>query len=177
MNEQRKLLVLTAVGSDRPGLVSELSKLIHERGANIEDSRMAVLGGEFALVMLISGGSDAMEQIQTASGPVGDRLNLSLFFKETAPAQPKQALLYRLRVTGLDHPGIVQRVSGVLSRFEINVAALDTAVVHAPMTGTPTFVLRADIDIPPSVPVSKAREALLDACVEQNLDCVLEPRL
>lgn len=177
MTENKRLVVLTAVGSDRPGLVSELSTLIHDHGANIEDSRMAILGGEFALVLLFSGTADAVREVQRASAPVGDRLGLSLFFKQTAASAPKQALAYRLRVSGLDHPGIVQRVSTVLSRFDINVASLDTAVVHAPMTGTPTFVLEADIDVPPTVPVTEAREALLTSCAEANLDCVLEPRL
>lgn len=171
------MVVLTAVGSDRPGLVSQLSTLIHEHGANIEDSRMAVLGGEFALVLLFSGSAAAVAEVQQASAETGDRLGLSLFFKQTAPSAPKQALAYRLRVSGLDHPGIVQRVSNVLSRFEINVISLDTSIVHAPMTGTPTFVLKADIDVPPTVPVTKAREALLTSCAEANLDCSLEPRL
>jgi glycine cleavage system regulatory protein len=36
-------VVLTAVGRDHPGLVHGLSAMIHEVGANIEDSRMAIL--------------------------------------------------------------------------------------------------------------------------------------
>lgn len=173
----KNLVVLTAVGHDRPGLVSELSTLIHDKGANIEDSRMAVLGGEFALVMLYSGSADAVAEVETASKELSERLGLSFFFKPTDAGHPRDSLAYRLQVSGHDHPGIVQRVSSVLSRFEINVASLDTAVVHAPMTGTPTFVLKAEIDIPAAVPLTKAREALTTACEAANLDCVLEARI
>lgn len=173
----KNLVVLTAVGSDRPGLVSELSTLIHDKGANIEDSRMAVLGGEFALVLLFSGNADAVAEVEAESAKLSERLGLTFFFKATEAGRPKDSLAYRLRVSGHDHPGIVQRVTSVLSRFEINVASLDTAVVHAPMTGTPTFVLKAEIDIPSSVPLTKAREALTTACEAVNLDCVLEARL
>src|SRR5262245_30460436 len=34
---EKSYLVLTAVGPDRPGIVSELSALIHRAGANVED--------------------------------------------------------------------------------------------------------------------------------------------
>ncbi len=173
----QKLVVLTAVGADRPGLVSALSALIHDHGANIEDSRMAVLGGEFAIVLLFSASPEAAAKLSAAKVKLGEQLGLTLFCRETQANEPKQRLAYRLQVTGLDHPGIVQRVSQVLSSFEINVATLDTSVVHAPMTGTPTFVLRADIDLPPEVVVNEVREALIAACVEDNLDCVLEARV
>ena len=46
-------LVLTALGPDRPGLVRELSEFVAERGVNIDDSRMAILGAEFGGVALV----------------------------------------------------------------------------------------------------------------------------
>ncbi|HHH30681.1 MAG TPA: glycine cleavage system protein R, partial [Polyangiaceae bacterium] len=60
----KQLEVITAVGSDRPGLVSALSRLIHEANANLEDSRMAVLGGEFAIVVLYSGDEAAVAKVK-----------------------------------------------------------------------------------------------------------------
>ena len=54
MDGDRRYVVLTAVGPDRPGLVNQLSSLIREAGASIEDSRMAILGGEFAMILLVS---------------------------------------------------------------------------------------------------------------------------
>ncbi|HDO34642.1 MAG TPA: glycine cleavage system protein R, partial [Chromatiales bacterium] len=49
------LLVVSALGQDRPGIVNELSLAILNCGCNIEDSRMTVLGGEFAVILLVSG--------------------------------------------------------------------------------------------------------------------------
>src|SRR3954467_5650695 len=56
----KSYLVLTAVGADRPGLVSEISSLVLAAGANLEDSRMAIPHGEFALLLLVSGDEPAM---------------------------------------------------------------------------------------------------------------------
>ena len=51
MDEQ---LVITALGDDRPGIVDELSNALFKHKLNIEDSRMSVLGGEFAVLLLVA---------------------------------------------------------------------------------------------------------------------------
>ena len=40
--------VISTIGHDRPGLVSDITAIANEHQLNIEDSRMTVLGGEFA---------------------------------------------------------------------------------------------------------------------------------
>ncbi|MBZ0186776.1 MAG: hypothetical protein K8F91_11050, partial [Candidatus Obscuribacterales bacterium] len=45
MNNQ---LLVTAVGEDRPGIVARVTEVLSGHGANLEASRMAILGGEFA---------------------------------------------------------------------------------------------------------------------------------
>ena len=50
----RKNFVLTLTGADRIGIVESLTKVLLDRGGNVETSRMARLGGEFAVLMLVS---------------------------------------------------------------------------------------------------------------------------
>ena len=42
--QERRYLVLSALASDRPGLVATVTDFIAARGGNVEDSRMVVLG-------------------------------------------------------------------------------------------------------------------------------------
>lgn len=54
--------ILTAVGPDKIGLVEKIAEFIVQHRCNIEDSKMAVFCGEFALIVLISGaGKDLRE--------------------------------------------------------------------------------------------------------------------
>ena len=55
--------VIATIGEDRPGIVNELSQLVHALGLNIEDSRMTVLGGEFAVLMSVSGDDDVLDTV------------------------------------------------------------------------------------------------------------------
>ena len=45
-----QLIVISAIGTDRTGVVQDLSKVVLACGGNIEESRMTTLGAEFAVV-------------------------------------------------------------------------------------------------------------------------------
>ena len=175
MDENRGYLALTAVGPDRPGLVNDLSSLITAAGANIEDSRMAILGGEFAVIMLISGSPGAIERTRQIGAQVEKELGLRCILKETSAARPPaDYLLYRIEVTGADRPGIVQAIAGILADRDINVASLESRVTYAPFSATPMFVLEADLQVPSKTALSELRSDLTATCEEENLDFHLE---
>ncbi len=55
---------------------------------------------------------------------------------------------YQIRVTGVDRPGIVQRVAAVLAGRGVNVASLESRLAFAPESGTPMFILEAALTNP-----------------------------
>ncbi|HEV3363369.1 MAG TPA: ACT domain-containing protein [Acidimicrobiia bacterium] len=175
MDENRGYVALTAVGPDRPGLVNELSSLIGAAGANIEDSRMAILGGEFAVIMLVSGSAGAIDRTRRIGEQVEKDLGLRCILKETSPAHPPaDYLLYRIEVTGADRPGIVQAIAAILASRDINVASLQSRVTYAPFSATPMFVLDAELQVPSKTALSELRHELAATCDEENLDFRLE---
>ena len=172
---ERGYLVLTAVGPDRPGLVNGLSTLIVTAGANLEDSRMAILGGEFAMILLVSGSDDALGRTRQLIGRIESELGLRCLMKETSPAHPPpDYLLYRIDVTGVDRPGIVQAVAAILASRNINVASLESHVSYAPFSATPMFVLKAALQVPSNTALADLRDELAATCHEENLDFHLE---
>jgi glycine cleavage system transcriptional repressor len=176
MEGDRRYVVFTAVGPDRPGLVNEISSLIRTAGANLEDSRMAVLGGEFAIILLVSGSSEAIERVKQIGARVESELKLHCILKETTRVTPPQDYLpYRIQVSGADRPGIVQAIASILASRGINVASLESSVTYAPESGTPLFVLEAELHVPSKIVLSELRSQLAATCDEENLDFALEP--
>lgn len=171
----KSYLVLTAVGPDRPGLVSEISSLVLSAGANLEDSRMAILGGEFALLVLVSGDEQAMQQVASRGEALGAKLGLRLLTKPTTSRQTARDFLpFEIRVTGVDRPGIVQRVTGVLAGRGVNVASLESRLDFAPESGTPLFILEANLQIPSALALEDLRRELSKACDEENWEYSLQ---
>jgi glycine cleavage system transcriptional repressor len=171
----KNYLVLTAVGPDRPGLVSEISSAVLAAGANLEDSRMAILGGEFALLVLVSGDQRAMQEVAARGAELGARLGLALLTKPTTSRQAARDFLpFQFRVTGVDRPGIVQRVAGVLAGRGVNVASLESRLEFAPESGTPMFILDAQLQIPSAVALADLRRELSSACEEESWEYTLQ---
>lgn len=168
-------LVLTAVGPDRPGLVNAISSLIHAAGANLEDSRMAILGGEFALLVLVSGNEAAVAKVERDAPRLEPELGLKLLLKRTQAVTPRDFLPYSIRVTGVDRPGIVRSVADLFARRGINVSSLDSRVSFAPLSGTPLFALEAELEVPSQVALSELRREITKLSDEENLDVQLEP--
>jgi len=171
-------LVVTAVGKDRPGIVDEFSKFVVERACNIEDSRMAVLGGEFALIVLIAGAEENVGLVQREIKEFADRCQFSVTAKSTEPHMtrlPDGFMPYRLRGTGVDHPGIVQKFSHMLHEAGANIESLDTRTYSAPVSGTPIFHFDMVVEIPTRLPVSFLRQRLLKLADTENLDLDIHP--
>ncbi|HEX4337448.1 MAG TPA: ACT domain-containing protein [Polyangiaceae bacterium] len=174
MVTERRYAVLTAVGADRPGLVQEISQSIVDSACNLEDSRMAVLGGEFALIVLLSGGTSALTRVKEAFPKLESKLGLRLSMHDTQATPAASGSSYRLRVTGVDRPGIVLAVSKLLASRGINVASLESRVMYAPESGTPMFMLLTEIDVPSDVALSSLKHQLAEVCGAENLDFTIE---
>ena len=59
----RTSLVLTVIGTDRPGIVEQLSDRVLAADANWEESRMARLAGKFAGVLRVSVDADRADRL------------------------------------------------------------------------------------------------------------------
>jgi glycine cleavage system transcriptional repressor len=138
---------------------------------------MAVLGGEFAMLVLCSGTAEELAKAETEAGRTGGSLGLDVSFRDTRQSEARSGhLAYRLRVSALDHPGIVEAVSAVLAQRGVNVVSLQSHVVHQPLSGTPTFVLDADLHVPSDVILAELRRELAKVSEAENLDLALEPK-
>lgn len=172
----RNLMVVTALGEDRPGIVRELSRAIAETGCNIEDSRMTVLGGEFAIMMMVSGRWNELAKLESAMPNAAKRIGLQIHLKRTeSDEEAEQLLPYSVEVVSLDHPGIVTELANFFASREINIHEMSTSSYAAAHTGTPMFGVQMTIDVPAGVHIATLRDEFMDFCDQLNLDAIMEP--
>jgi len=167
-------LVISALGADRPGIVNELSNIVFSHGLNIEDSRMTVLGGEFAMLLLVAGEQSSLDALLSESEKIERVLQMRLLIKPTTEAGPiANTVPYAVEVAALDNPGIVHNIASFFSGRNINIVNLQTERYAAPHTGSPMFALHMTIGIPADTNIAQLREAFMDVCDELNLDAEL----
>jgi glycine cleavage system transcriptional repressor len=168
--------VLTAIGEDRPGLVEDVSEFVFARGGSIENSRMANMQGQFAIVMVISGAEQAIDRITTDL----DTLSLQAgIHARLTPAgrvgvETKPRLPYRLTGRALDQSGLVHQVANLLRSLDVNIESMETDIEAAPVTGAPIFAMDLIIAVPHETPIQKLRDEVAHVCDSLNIDWHLE---
>jgi glycine cleavage system transcriptional repressor len=170
--------VLTAIGRDRPGIVDGLSGFLKEHGGNIEDSRMAILGGEFAVMLLFAVAPDRAEGLARDLPRYAEQAKLTaVLHQTTSPTQRdrRPAVPLRVEAVALDHPGIVHEVAHALSELGVNIESLTTRVTEAPMSGSPLFEMTLEVSVPSSIQLDGVRARLAEIAVRLNLYLTVTP--
>jgi glycine cleavage system transcriptional repressor len=175
-DSKEQQLVISAIGQDRPGLVSKLTTAVMDSGGNILDSRMTVLGGEFAVLILVSAPWNALAKLEGSLPALEQQLGLTLISKRTqAPQTQLNALPYHVEVVSIDHPGIVNQIASFFSNQGINIQELNTVRYLAAHTGAPLFSMSMTVNIPMEISLGGLRERFFTLCDEQNIDAIIEP--
>ena len=169
-------LIISAMGPDRPGLVGEFTGLLFSAKANLADSRMVNLRGQFALVMLVEGSEEALRTLRAGLPNEAQRMGMSVTFGgEGAPPRGSQGIPFRLKTYSMDQPGIVHRITDLLRRHQINIEELESRLESAPFMGSPIFTMELRMTVPQSARVNALRKDLEGICDQLNCDYDLEP--
>lgn len=168
--------IISTIGHDRPGLVSGLASLVTELGLSIEDSRMSALGGEFAVMMSVTGASQALATLETQLAEYCKAQALAFMFRGGSERRSASATTYEVTVTAMDHPGIVRSVAAFFSDRQLNIRDLATDTEPAPHTGTPLFNLQMTVEVPVDTDSAVLLARFADFCAEEDLDGKVTPQ-
>lgn len=168
----RTNIVFTLTGTDRIGIVEEVTKVFLNLGGNVETSRMSRLGGEFAILLLVSMPREQLPGLEEAIGQLTDqgyKVTIGQTKQSYAETHPGW-LPYQIEVLGADHEGIIYQIAHDLSLRGINIEAMDTETTMAPVSGSPLFSMTARVVIPPKLTGKGWEDALTAIGKSLNVD-------
>ena len=170
--------IMTAFGQDRPGIVADVTGILYENGCNLEDTSMTLLAGEFTLILLFSASSaDVAGPLSKACRRLEQEKGISAFLRPLEPrgtAKPHKGVFTRtLRVEGLDHAGIVYKVSRFLADNRINIVDLKSEVKASPESGTAMYLMDIRAQIPTGTAMDTLANGLRTVADDLNVDITL----
>ena len=166
-----KYISLTAIGKDRPGLVSAIAKVLYEYKCNIEDSTMTILYGQFAMILILSlpknvSPKEVYSKLQKSSRSLG----MSFSYCELASFASKRKKFvnpYIISVYGADKPGIVYGISSFLAGCKINITDVQTTLSKS--KGKKTYIMIIEAEIPKKLSISGIKRDLADLAKSMNV--------
>jgi len=168
----RKNIVFSLTGADRTGIVEDITKLLLDLDGNVETSRMARLGGEFAVLMLVSIPEENLGKLDRNVKSLiqqGFKVTISPTLLTHAEAHPGWRP-FKIEVFGADHEGIIHEIAHTLSKKGINIESMDTVTTPAPNSGAPLFSLTALVEVPPSISDKDLKAGLREASKLVHVD-------
>ncbi|MFN8015515.1 MAG: ACT domain-containing protein [Acidimicrobiia bacterium] len=139
---------ISIFGTDRPGIIANVTSILADNSVNIEDASMTLLQGHFAMILVAEINADKYEKVQETLNGHSQLENVSFNFleiedvPEVEPTSSISKYVFHLSVS--DTPGIVASVTQVLSKYGANI--VDCATRKNNDTGVFTMILDVDVE-------------------------------
>ena len=153
------LLVLSVVGSDRPGLTKALAAAVLSAGGNWLESHLSRLGGLYVgsvLVELAEGKVDALRAAVAAVDAAGLEVRIAPAVEDAGAAG--ETLDFSL--VGQDRPGIVNQVTAAVSSLGANIETFETWLSAEAHAGGQLFHMAAHLRLPEGLKAAAVQDAL-----------------
>lgn len=173
---EANFMSLTVMGEDRPGLLERLAARIADSGCNIEECRMAALGGRVIMIILLSGLWHALSRLEAQLPALASQLDLGIEFGRVNIEQlQRPALPYSVEVSTGNRPGVIRALAAFFARQGINIEEMQATSYAAPHTGAAMSSVVMTVSLPAKVHIATLRADFFDYCDELNLDATFEP--
>lgn len=124
-----QIVVITAVGQDKPGIIAALTEAVLYVGGTLDDATMTRLHGAFATMLAARLPGEAFaDALRERLLPVARAHGVTVTVQAVAEGEPEAPPDTLLTVYGADRPGIVHAVASRLSARGVNITDMDTRV-------------------------------------------------
>ncbi|MGF1727244.1 glycine cleavage system protein R [Photobacterium nomapromontoriensis] len=159
-------LVVTAVGMDRPGISDEITRLITHSDCNIVDSRLAIFGREFTLIMLLSGSTNAIARVESTLPLKAQEHDLLTMMKRTSKHEYRYyPYTADFQIEADDSPGLIEQYTRFFASRNIDIGSLSAHTHESKQAGTPNrFQLQISTNLPEGCNLMTLQEEFETLC-------------
>lgn len=164
--------ILTVSGSDRPGILDEISHFVLERGGQIADMRIVSLEGQFAFICRVLGNETGMARIRLELFQLTQAANVHavLHLTDARHGTNSDVFRYQLVATGSHQTGAINKISHLLRVLNINIEDIDNRLGPGDDETGRTFELSMSLAVPRETPIAMVEDYLKHLCKEMNVD-------
>lgn len=164
---------VTVISKDRPGIVADISEVLYKLGCNIEDSSCTMLGGDFAIILIVSHEKPftkarLTDEFRVVHEQTGLVTNIRTLHEDEICAVKEEGELCLVSVYGSDQPGIVYRVTRELADRKVNITDLNTRLIGT--KEEPVYVLMLEAILPDGMAVEDVERLLDNLKKELNVE-------
>jgi len=174
LRQQKNLYVVSVIGEDRVGIVSEVTRLLFRRGLNIIDIEQTVIHSQFTMVLLLQPvrRQFRLNVIRKELQDLAKRREMNITvtplheFRGLRLAETKKP--YVLTIVGSDRPGVVAAVSSTLAEHHCNVERIKM-IARGEFLGMEMWIDLRDANL------SLLRDDFSEVARRTGMDIIVQP--
>lgn len=176
MQDMHKHLIVSALGAWRDDLSTLLLREIRERGCELMDGRICMLGDSFSVQLMVAGNWSSVGKLETALPGIADKLNIQVQGARTRDRQERPNMRpFAVEINAPQQPDLMQALLAFFSQQDCVVAEMVAQDYLAGQSGAHMVNLQMVALVPIAAQPPVLREAFMDACDELNADGMLDP--
>lgn len=173
------MIIITAVGPDKPGMAHAVAQILADAGCNLEDTTMTRLAGEFAMILIVTPPQNlSLEGLQTRLAPLEKSHDLfinSRFIADenslTIQEESEQAPRFIVSAYGPEASGLLAKLTGVFAAHEVNITDVQSRVASAGAV----YVMLFEVQLPAGLDAAFLQSELEKAGREIGVSISLRP--
>ena len=175
-------VVISILGTDCPGIVAAVSRILSENHCNIENASQTILQTEFAAIFIVSKpkelqNDDLVLRLRRGLKPLG----LYAFLKpmESAAEAPGASALsepFVITATGPDSLGLIATFTEIMARFRANITNLKALALEGNEDPGHGSIVIYEVDVPIGIDQKAFRQALRERAEELRLALSIQHR-
>ncbi|MBU1341175.1 MAG: ACT domain-containing protein [Proteobacteria bacterium] len=166
-------VIITVLGKDRPGIISQVSNILYELGCNLENVNQMILQSQFAGFFIVDPPPDKdLEMLSqtlikktTASGL---SIHVDTIDGGKIGKEPLKGETFLITTIGPDQKGLVARFSSIIARHNVNIENLKA--VFKGGRDPNANIMSYQVFITQDIDTAKLFEALRQTAEELDLD-------
>ena len=166
-----KPIIFTLVGSDKPGLISDLAKSVYDMGGNWLGSNLSHMAGHFAGFVQVD---LPVEKHQALIDLFSQHPDLKIHLLPGVTDQSTEQQCVQIDIMGNDKTGIVQELTQILSQFNLNIVKFDSSLESAPNWGGALFKAKAIITVAADFDLEALQESLESVANDLMVDIEIQ---
>ena len=167
-------VILSVVGSDRPGLTQALADAVMAAGGNWLESHLSRLGGTYVGSVLVALDPAHLATLEDRIRAV-DASGLRVSIVPAGDTPDAQGTPLRVELEGQDRPGNVREVTAVLAELAVNIERFSTSAENSAHSGELLFRMNALVTIPQGKTADDIQTALEAISGEIMVDFTFTP--
>lgn len=182
MSEKGKIISLSAIGLDSPGLVSNITNTIYDMNGNIIDVEENCRKGLFSIFLIVdfSASPRTMEEITAALDRISAETGLKVIlgiYDESELSYLTEKESHVVTILGEDKPGIIAKISTFFHQYHINIEScrmIARGKFFSMEMGIDTSQMHVQPDVSREEAIDNMKGELKAVCKELNQSVVIQ---